>query len=89
MVGVSDVDSSSTYSSSSLSSNEDEGDRTKNKKASTNLSGLSCFAGDGFCGMACCSGSKKSHQSDSDFDSKDEVRDDLPFLREENEHLGQ
>jgi hypothetical protein len=39
--------------------------------------------------MACSSGSKKSHQSDSDSDSDDEVRDELPFLREENEHLGQ
>jgi hypothetical protein len=38
--------------------------------------------------MACSSGSKKSHQSDSDSDSKDEVHDELPFLREENERLG-
>jgi hypothetical protein len=35
------------------------------------------------------SGSKKSHQSDSDFDSEDEVRDELPFSREENKRLGQ
>jgi hypothetical protein len=89
MVGASDVDSSSTYSSSSLSSSEREGDRHNNKKASKKLSGLSCFTGDGFCGMACNSGSKKSHQSDLDSDSEDEVRDELPFLREENEHLGQ
>jgi hypothetical protein len=32
---------------------------------------------------------KKSHQCDSDSDSEDEVRDELPFLREENECLGQ
>jgi hypothetical protein len=89
MVEASDVDSSSTYSSSSSSSNEDESDQRKNKKASKNLSGLSCFTGDGFCGMASSSGSKKSHQSDSDSDSKDEVHDELPFLREENERLGQ
>jgi hypothetical protein len=89
MVRASDVDSSSAYSSSSTSSSEDEGDRCKNKKASKNLSGLSCFAGDGFCGMARCLGSKNSHQSDSDSDSEDEVRDELPFLREENERLGQ
>jgi hypothetical protein len=50
---------------------------------------LSCFAGDGFCGMARSSGSKKSHQSDSDSDSEDEVCDGLPLLREENERLGQ
>jgi hypothetical protein len=39
--------------------------------------------------MACSFGSKKSHQSDSDSDSEYEVRDELPFLREENERLGQ
>jgi hypothetical protein len=66
MVGTSDVDSSSAYASSSSSSREDEGDRRKNKKASKNLSGFNCFVGDGFCGMARSSGSKKSHQSDSD-----------------------
>jgi hypothetical protein len=71
MVGASDADSSSAYSSSSSSSSEDEGDRHKNKKAPTNLSGLRCFAGDGFCGMARSSSSKKSHQSDSGSDSED------------------
>jgi ElaB/YqjD/DUF883 family membrane-anchored ribosome-binding protein len=39
--------------------------------------------------MARSSGSKKSHQSDSDSDSEDEVHDELPFLLEENERLGQ
>jgi hypothetical protein len=39
--------------------------------------------------MAHSSGSKKSHQSDSDSDSEYEVCDELPFLREENERLGQ
>jgi 16S rRNA G966 N2-methylase RsmD len=57
--------------------------------ASKNLSVLSCFAGDGFCGMARSSGNKKSHQSDLDSNSEDEVRDELPFLHEENECLGQ
>jgi hypothetical protein len=33
--------------------------------------------------MARSSSSKKSHRSDSDSDSEDEVRDELPFLREE------
>jgi hypothetical protein len=89
MVGVSDIDTSSAYSSSSSSSSEDEGDRRKNKKASKNLSRLSCFSGDGFCGMARSSGSKKSHQSDTNSDSEDEVRDELPFLCEENDRLGQ
>jgi DNA repair exonuclease SbcCD ATPase subunit len=38
--------------------------------------------------MALSSGSKKSTQSDSDSDSDDEVRDELPFLCQENERLG-
>jgi hypothetical protein len=88
MVGVSDVDSSSAYSTSSSSSSEDEGDHRKNKKSSKNLSGLSCFARDGFCTMVLSSGSKKSTQSDSNSDSDDKVRDELPFLRQENERLG-
>jgi hypothetical protein len=87
MVGASDVDSSSAYSTSSSSSSEDEGDRRKGRKSSKNLSGLSCFARDGFCTMALSFGSKKSTQSDSDSDSDDEVRDELPFLRLENERL--
>jgi hypothetical protein len=50
------------------------------QQSSKNLSGLSCFARDGFCTMALRSDSKKSTQSDSDSDSDDEVRDELPFL---------
>jgi hypothetical protein len=88
MVGVSNVDSSSTYFTSSSSSSEDEGDRRKRRKSSKNLSGLSCFARDGFCTMALSSGGKKSTQSDSDSDSDDEVRDEHPFLHLENERLG-
>jgi hypothetical protein len=38
--------------------------------------------------MALSSDSKKSHQSDSDSDSEEEVCDELPFLRKENERLG-
>jgi hypothetical protein len=88
MVGASDVDSSSAYSTSSSSSSEDEGDRRKSRKSSKNLSGLSCFARDGFCTMALSSDSKKSTQSDSNSDSDGEMRDELPFLRQENERLG-
>jgi hypothetical protein len=88
MVGASNVDSSSAYSTSSWRSSEDEGDRHKNKKSPKNLSGLSCFARDGFCTMALSSGSMKSTQSDSNSESDDEVRDELPFLRQENERLG-
>jgi hypothetical protein len=88
MVGASDVDSSFAYSTSSSSSSEDEGDWREGRKSSKNLSGLSCFARDGFCTMALSFGSKKSIQSDSDFDSDDEGRDELPFLHQENERLG-
>jgi hypothetical protein len=38
--------------------------------------------------MALSSGIKKSTQGDSNSDSDNEVRDELPFLREENERLG-
>jgi hypothetical protein len=71
-----------------LSSSEDEGDQCKGRKPSKNLIGLSSFARDGFCTMALSSGSRKSKQSDSDSDSNDEVHDELPFLRQENERLG-
>jgi hypothetical protein len=87
MVGVSDVNSSSAYSTSSPSSSEDEGDRRKSRKSSKNLSGLSCFAKDIFCTMVLSSSNKKSTQSDSNSDSDDEVHDELPFLRQENERL--
>jgi hypothetical protein len=66
MIGASDVDSSSAYSTSSSSSSEDEGDHRKSRKPSKNLSGLSYFARDGFCTMALSADSKKSTQSDSD-----------------------
>jgi hypothetical protein len=85
MVGASDVDSSFAYTSLSSRSSEDEGDRRKGKKSSKNLSGLSCFARDGFCIMALSSGNKKSTQSDSHTDSDHKVHDELPFLRQENE----
>jgi hypothetical protein len=88
MVGASDVDSSFVYSTSSSSSSEDEGDCRKSRKSSKNLSELSCFARDGFCTTALSSSSKNSTKSDSDSDSYDEVRDELPFLRQENEQLG-
>jgi hypothetical protein len=60
MVGASDIDSSSAYSTSSSRSSEDEGDGRKSRNSSKNLSGLSCFARDGFCTMALSSGSKTS-----------------------------
>jgi hypothetical protein len=88
MVGASDIDYSFTHSTSSSSSSEDEGDRRKGRKPSKNLSGLSCFARDGFCTMALSSSRKKSNQSNSESDSDDDVCGELPFLRQENERLG-
>jgi hypothetical protein len=88
MVGASEVDSSSVYSTSSSSRSEDEGDWRKGRKSSKNLSGLGCFTIDGFCTMALSSGSKTSNQSDLDSDFTDDVCDELPFLRQENEQLG-
>jgi hypothetical protein len=88
MVGASDIDSSFAYSTSSSSRSDDEGDWRKGKKSSENLSGLSCFTRDGFYTMALSSDSKKCHQSDSNSDFEDEVRDELPLLRQENERLG-
>jgi hypothetical protein len=38
--------------------------------------------------MALSSGSKKTTQSDLDSDSDDEVCDEVPFLRQQNERLG-
>jgi chromosome segregation ATPase len=60
----------------------------KGKKLSKNLSRLRCFTRDGLFTMALSSGSNKSNQSDSDSDPDDEVRDELPFLCQENERLG-
>jgi hypothetical protein len=87
MVGAIDIESSSAYSTSSSSSSKDEGDQRNGRKSSKNLSELSCFTSDGFCTMALISGSKKSNQSNSDSDSDNEVHDELPFLRQENERL--
>jgi hypothetical protein len=88
MVGASDIDSCSAYSTSSSSRSADESDLCKSKKGSKNQSGLSCFARDDFCGMAHSSGIKKSQKDDSDSNSKDEVCDELSFLCQENEELG-
>jgi hypothetical protein len=38
--------------------------------------------------MALSSGTKKSTQSNANSDSDNEVRDELPFLHQENERLG-
>jgi hypothetical protein len=63
MLGASDIDSSSAYSTSSSSSSEDEGDRRKNKKSSKYLSRLSCFTRDGFCTMALSSAARRAHRA--------------------------
>jgi hypothetical protein len=63
MVGASDIDSSFAYSTSSSSSSEDEGDHRKSRKSYKNLSGLSCFARDGFCTMALSSAARRAHRA--------------------------
>jgi hypothetical protein len=57
VAGVSDIDSSSCYSSSS--SSDEEKNRPKCKRSSKNINGL-CFATQGFCGMAHNTAGKKS-----------------------------
>jgi hypothetical protein len=81
VAGASDVDSSSRDEQSSSSSEDEHAERRKGKKsASRNLSGLSCVALEGFCGMAHSSSSKKSEKEDSDSDSEDEVNRDPDSL---------
>jgi hypothetical protein len=84
VAGASDVDSSSSDAQSSSSSEDEDVGRRKGKNsASRNLSGLSCVALEGFCGMAHSSSSKKSKKEDSDSDLEDEVnRDPDSFLAE-------
>jgi chromosome segregation ATPase len=81
VAGASDVNSSSSDAQSSSSSEDEDAGRCKGKKsARRNLSGLSCVALEGFCGMAHSSSSKKSDKEDSDSDSEDEVNRDLDSL---------
>jgi hypothetical protein len=78
---ASDINSSSCYSSS-CSSDEDE-NRHKGKRSSKNINGL-FFAAQGFCGMAHSSTSKKSSKDDSDSNCEDEVNNEPSFFVEEN-----
>jgi hypothetical protein len=81
----SDIESDSEDTSSS-SSDEDKEDDKKNKKKNLGkyLNGL-CVTGlslkDDFCGMARSSSSKRGQKDASDFDSEDEVCDELSSLR--------
>jgi hypothetical protein len=84
VAGVSDIDSSSCYTSSS--SSDEEENRNKGKRSSKNINEL-CFAAQGFCGMAHSSTSKKSNKDDSGSDSEEEVNNDPSFLIENNARL--
>jgi hypothetical protein len=84
VAGASDIDSSSCYTSSS-SSDEDE-NRHKGMRLSKNINGL-CFAAQGFCGMAYSSACKKSNKDDSGSNSEEEVNNDPSFLIAENARL--
>ena len=87
VAGVRDVDSSTCYTSLSLSSNDDDHEHGKDRRhVSKNFNGLS-FIACGFCGMAHSSSSKRSEKDDSDSGSEDEVTDDLDSLCKENAEL--
>jgi hypothetical protein len=86
----SDIESDSEDTSSSSSDEDEEDDKKKKKNLDKYLNGL-CVMGlhlkDDFCGMARSSSSKRSQKDTSDFDSEDEVCDELSSLRNENEEL--
>jgi hypothetical protein len=84
VAGVSDIDSSSCYSS--LSSSDEEENRHKGKQSGKNINGL-CFATQGFCGMAHSTASKKSNKEDSGSDSDEEVNNSPSFSIAENARL--
>ena len=78
VAGASDVDSSTCYTSSSSSIDEDDHEHGKDRRhMSKNFNRLSFVTTSGFCAMARNSGSKRSEKDDSDSDSEDEVTDDL------------
>jgi hypothetical protein len=66
VAGASDIDSSSCYSSSTLS--DEEENWHKGKPSSNDINDL-CFDTEGFCSMAHSSPSKKSNKDDSGSDS--------------------
>jgi regulator of replication initiation timing len=84
VAGASDIDSSSCYSSSSLS--DEEENRHKGKRSGKNINGL-CFAAQAFCGMAHSTASKKSNKDDSGSNSEEEVNNNPSFLIAENARL--
>jgi hypothetical protein len=74
------VDGASDVDTRSSSEDEDAGRRKGKKNESRNLSGLSCVALGGFCGMAHSSSRKKDEKEDTDSDSEDEVNRDPDAL---------
>jgi hypothetical protein len=84
VAGASDINSSSCYTSSSLS--DEEENRHKGKRSGKNINGF-CFTTQGFCGVAQSSASKKSNKDDSVSDFEEEVNNDPFFLIAENSRL--
>jgi hypothetical protein len=84
MAGARDINSSSCYTLSISSDEEDN--QNKGKLSSKNINGL-CFTAQGFCGMAHSSARKKSNKDDLGSDSKEEVNNDPSFLIAENARL--
>jgi hypothetical protein len=80
-----DIDSSSCYSSSSTS---DEEERHKGKQSSKSINSL-CFTAPGFCGKAHNLARKKSNKDESESDFANEVNNDPSFLVAENARLNE
>jgi hypothetical protein len=86
----SEIESNSEDTSSSSSYENEEDDEKKMKNLGKYLNGFyvtGLILKDEFCGMARSSSSKRSQKDATDLDSKDEVCDELSFLRKENEEL--
>jgi hypothetical protein len=84
----SDIESDSEDTSSSLSDEDEEGEKKKNfGKYLNGLCVMGLSSKDDFCGMAHSSSSKRSQKDASDLDSEDEVCDDLSSLHKENEEF--
>jgi hypothetical protein len=81
VVDASEVDTSSTYTTTS-STLEDEGSRCKDKRhVNYNFNGLSRVTMNGYCTMAHSANNKKAKHNESDSNFENEVCDDPISLR--------
>jgi hypothetical protein len=84
VAGARDIDSSSWYTSST--SSDEEENRNTGKRLSKNINGL-FYTAQGFCGKAHSSATKKSNKDDPGSDFEEEVNNDPSFLIAENDRL--